>query len=50
MSLGYTPVRGYIKSAFSFGEIVFVPDHKKKNKKTIKESKALANPDLQLST
>ena len=35
MSLGYTPLRGYIKSAFSFGEIVFVPDHKKKNKKTL---------------
>ena len=36
MSLGYTPVRGYIKSAFSFGETVFVPDHKKKNTNYIK--------------
>ena len=31
VSLGYTPVRGYIEDAFSFGETVFVPDHKKKN-------------------
>ena len=36
MSLGYTPVRGYIKSAFSFGETVFVPDYKKKNINHIK--------------
>ena len=36
MSLGYTPVRGYIKSAFSFGETVFVPDYKKKNTNYIK--------------
>ena len=32
LSLGYIPVRGYIENAFSFGETVFVPDHKKKNK------------------
>ncbi len=34
-SLGYTPVRGYIKDAFSFGKTVFVPDYKKKKTKTI---------------
>ena len=36
VSLGYTPVRGYIKDAFSFGKTVFVPDRKKKNTKYFK--------------
>ena len=36
MSLGYTPVRGYIEDAFSFRETVFVPDHKKKSIKNVK--------------
>jgi len=36
MSLGYTPIRGYIEDAFSFRETVFVPDHEKKNTKYVK--------------
>ena len=36
VSLGYTPVRGYIENAFSFRETVFVPDRKKKSIKYLK--------------
>ena len=32
MSLGYTPVRGYIKSAFSFGESFCTRPQKEKTK------------------
>ena len=35
-SLGYTPVRGYIESAFRYEETVFIPDHKKTKTKQYK--------------
>ena len=50
LSLGYKPVRGYIKSAFSFGETVFVPDHKKKNTNYIKHKHNKNNGLSQIET